>query len=132
MLIGVKLISGVDIFLCFVYFLLMFLFFVFFFFVFFFFFQAEAGIRVLVRSRGLGDVYKSQTHLIAISGLHIGLVASFVYLFVLYGLRLFRVSNVGPMMVSGFHLAHLAALFAAWGYGALAGYSVPTLSLIPI
>ena len=26
----------------------------------FFFFQAEDGIRVLVRSRGLGDVYKSQ------------------------------------------------------------------------
>ena len=25
-----------------------------------FFFQAEAGIRVLVRSRGLGDVYKGQ------------------------------------------------------------------------
>ena len=27
---------------------------------FIFFFQAEDGIRVLVRSRGLGDVYKSQ------------------------------------------------------------------------
>ena len=27
---------------------------------FFFFFQAEDGIRVLVRSRGLGDVYKRQ------------------------------------------------------------------------
>ena len=29
-------------------------------FVFFFFFQAEDGIRDLVRSRGLGDVYKRQ------------------------------------------------------------------------
>ena len=29
--------------------------------VFFFFFQAEDGIRYLVRSRGLGDVYKRQT-----------------------------------------------------------------------
>ena len=28
---------------------------------FFFFFQAEDGIRVLVRSRGLGDVYKRQS-----------------------------------------------------------------------
>ena len=28
--------------------------------VFFFFFQAEDGIRDLVRSRGLGDVYKRQ------------------------------------------------------------------------
>ena len=32
----------------------------FFFFVFVFFFQAEDGIRDLVRSRGLGDVYKRQ------------------------------------------------------------------------
>ena len=32
-----------------------------FFFDFFFFFQAEDGIRYLVRSRGLGDVYKRQT-----------------------------------------------------------------------
>ena len=28
----------------------------------FFFFQAEGGIRYLVRSRGLGDVYKRQPH----------------------------------------------------------------------
>ena len=32
----------------------------FFFFIFVFFFQAEDGIRYLVRSRGLGDVYKRQ------------------------------------------------------------------------
>ena len=29
----------------------------------FFFFQAEDGIRDLVRSRGLGDVYKRQDHM---------------------------------------------------------------------
>ena len=29
----------------------------------FFFFQAEDGIRDLVRSRGLGDVYKRQVHM---------------------------------------------------------------------
>ena len=34
----------------------------------FFFFQAEDGIRDLVRSRGLGDVYKRQT-LLRVSGL---------------------------------------------------------------
>ncbi len=28
--------------------------------IFYFFFQAEDGIRVLVRSRGLGDVYRGQ------------------------------------------------------------------------
>ena len=37
-------------------------FFFFFLFFLFFFFQAEAGIRYLVRSRGLGDVYKRQRH----------------------------------------------------------------------
>ena len=37
------------------------LFFVVFCFFFMFFFQAEDGIRDLVRSRGLGDVYKRQT-----------------------------------------------------------------------
>ena len=34
-----------------------------FFFIFIFFFQAEDGIRDLVRSRGLGDVYKRQAFL---------------------------------------------------------------------
>ena len=35
----------------------------------FFFFQAEDGIRDLVRSRGLGDVYKRQGRIIGLSGL---------------------------------------------------------------
>ena len=44
-------------------------FFFYFFFVFFMFFvfQAEDGIRDLVRSRGLGDVYKRQVHMRASS-----------------------------------------------------------------
>ena len=33
---------------------------------FFFFFQAEDGIRDLVRSRGLGDVYKRQARMLAL------------------------------------------------------------------
>ena len=36
---------------------------------FFFFFQAEDGIRDLVRSRGLGDVYKRQKEIRAIQDL---------------------------------------------------------------
>ena len=42
-----------------------------------FFFQAEDGIRDLVRSRGLGDVYKRQVELGALEpvGLQEGLVA---------------------------------------------------------
>ena len=35
---------------------------IYFIFCFFFFFQAEDGIRDLVRSRGLGDVYKRQAY----------------------------------------------------------------------
>ncbi len=37
---------------------------------FFFFFQAEDGIRDLVRSRGLGDVYKSQILLGRVGNTH--------------------------------------------------------------
>ena len=40
----------------------------FFFFFVLFFFQAEDGIRDLVRSRGLGDVYKRQAHVRAATG----------------------------------------------------------------
>ena len=45
---------------------------------FFFFFQAEDGIRDLVRSRGLGDVYKRQLvdHAAAHAELHAGQVVS--------------------------------------------------------
>ena len=39
----------------------------------FFFFQAEDGIRDLVRSRGLGDVYKRQSLLSVISSRFIGI-----------------------------------------------------------
>ena len=35
----------------------------------FFFFQAEDGIRDLVRSRGLGDVYKRQVYCLLAAGL---------------------------------------------------------------
>ena len=37
----------------------------------FFFFQAEDGIRDLVRSRGLGDVYKRQLVDVVLSDLHL-------------------------------------------------------------
>ena len=38
------------------------------------FFQAEDGIRDLVRSRGLGDVYKRQVRLVAVELDHVELV----------------------------------------------------------
>ena len=44
-----------------------------------FFFQAEDGIRDLVRSRGLGDVYKRQVRAaIARSEANLGVIADFV------------------------------------------------------
>ena len=46
--------------------ILCFFFFYFLYFFIFFFFQAEDGIRDLVRSRGLGDVYKRQLYKLAI------------------------------------------------------------------
>ena len=49
----------IALFLCFCFCFLLF------FFLIFFFFQAEDGIRDLVRSRGLGDVYKRQVILLA-------------------------------------------------------------------
>ena len=39
-----------------------------------FFFQAEDGIRYLVRSRGLGDVYKRQQEISAKKGINIDLL----------------------------------------------------------
>ena len=38
----------------------------------YFFFQAEDGIRDLVRSRGLGDVYKRQGQCFGVGGAHDG------------------------------------------------------------
>ena len=61
MMLRVDLASSVFVFFITVSLLVIFVFFVFFFFLFCsFFFQAEDGIRYLVRSRGLGDVYKRQ------------------------------------------------------------------------
>jgi len=51
--------------------------------VFFFFFQAEDGIRDLVRSRGLGDVYKRQgiyTYIYRYIYIYIGTSVSYTHL----------------------------------------------------
>ena len=63
-------------------------------------------------------------HLMAISGLHIGLLATFVYVLMYLLLwpwpQLFR-------YVPRQKIAMWAALFMAWAYGALAGFSVSTV-----
>ena len=66
-------------------------------------------------------------HLIAISGLHIGLVAGLVYLLMLpvWGsLRLFMPAPVGN--IPAIRLAAAGAMFAALVYALLAGFSLPT------
>lgn len=64
------------------------------------------------------------SHLIAISGLHIGLIFGCVYFLV------FHVGKLFPWYVFANQYRIVGAIFAvaaAWLYGALAGYSVPTL-----
>lgn len=62
-------------------------------------------------------------HLMAISGLHIGLVAALVY-----GLISFcwRMIGVGCLTVPAPQIAAIAALLAAASYAALAGFTIPT------
>jgi competence protein ComEC len=63
------------------------------------------------------------SHLIAISGLHIGIVAGLAYL--LWG-RLWRCSERCLLFLPAPQAGALAALFAGAVYAALAGFSVPT------
>jgi competence protein ComEC len=62
-------------------------------------------------------------HLIAISGLHIGLVAGFVFLLVRW---LWSLSGRLVLYWPTPRMAALCALFAALVYAALAGFSIPT------
>jgi competence protein ComEC len=62
-------------------------------------------------------------HLVAISGLHVGLVATLAYL--LTG-RLWAMTGVAPLRLAAPRAAALGAIAGAAGYSALAGFSVPT------
>jgi len=62
-------------------------------------------------------------HLVAISGLHIGLVAGIVYMLVrLLAGHCYRLVNICPAPI----VAAWAALMAAFVYSALAGFAIPT------
>ncbi len=62
-------------------------------------------------------------HLVAISGLHVGLVAGLLYLLTL---RLWRLSARGCERLPAPRAAALVALLAALAYAAMAGFSIPT------
>lgn len=62
-------------------------------------------------------------HLMAISGLHVGLVAAVAFLL---GGRLWAGAGCAPRWLAAPRAAALAACLAAAGYAALAGFSVPT------
>ncbi len=62
-------------------------------------------------------------HLMAISGLHVGLVAGMVFFLIR---RLWSLLGPAPLLLAAPRAAALAALLAASGYAALAGFSVPT------
>ena len=62
-------------------------------------------------------------HLMAISGLHIGLVAGLTFLL---GQRLWRYSGRGMLWLPAPKAGALLALVSALGYAALAGFSIPT------
>ena len=68
-----------------------------------FFFQAEDGIRDLVRSRGLGDVYKRQLLLIAVAG-----AAGFILLLRWPGLGL--VGLIAAAMIVPFEIGTLSLI----------------------
>lgn len=69
------------------------------------------------------DVFRrtGTSHLIAISGLHIGLVTALVFGFIKWITLSFNVTRISPI-----RLSIIGGLFAAVCYAALAGFSIPT------
>ena len=62
-------------------------------------------------------------HLMAISGLHIGLIAGLMFFL---GRTAWRLSGKAPLLIPAPRAAALLALLAACTYAALAGFSIPT------
>ena len=67
------------------------------------------------------------SHLIAISGLHIGLVASFSYVLCMLFIRILPLKHDSWPLVNARYFAIFISLSCALVYGFLAGFSTPTL-----
>jgi competence protein ComEC len=67
------------------------------------------------------------THLIAISGFHVGLVAGFV---ALLASLLWRLAPILGRQLPRQHAAAIAALLGALGYAAIAGFALPTVRTV--
>jgi competence protein ComEC len=93
--------------------------------------KSSAVIKALVLGeRGQMDSKRWQVltqtgtnHLLAISGLHVGIVSGFVYFIVLF---LWKRSEHLCLKIAAQRVAALAAIFAAVFYAMLAGFSIPT------
>ncbi len=90
------------------------------------------GIIIALATGERSDISKSQwnglltsgtNHLVAISGLHIGLIAALAFFCIRYawGSNLLLANKVAPI-----YMAAAAAIVASFIYAALAGFSVPT------
>ena len=64
----------------------------------FFFFQAEDGIRYLVRSRGLGDVYKRQKLFLEVAGIANRPAFYLGLLLIIVGVQLFIAGFLGELV----------------------------------
>ena len=63
------------------------------------------------------------SHLMAISGLHVGLIAGFAYFIMNF---LWRLSSILTLRLAAQNAAAIAAILAAVSYSALAGFAIPT------
>jgi competence protein ComEC len=82
------------------------------------------GDRSLIDSGARDILIRTGTnHLLAISGLHIGLVAG---LFYVLARRLWSLSGILPLYIAAPRIALWAAITGASGYAVLAGLSIPT------
>lgn len=79
----------------------------------------EPGIWRVLQSTGT-------SHLIAISGLHVGLLAGFTYLLVMQVIKYLPIKSANWQLINSHYLAIAVSILMASMYAYLAGFSLPT------